>query len=440
MDFLIGVGILALGLILSIALHEIGHLVPAKLFGVKTPQYMVGFGPTLWSTTKKGTEYGLKAIPLGGYVRMLGMFPPGRPGRKRTRKDGRLTLVEEARLSALEELGEGEQHRAFYQLSVPKKLVVMLGGPTMNLLIAVALLAIVVTTVGIGTTTNTLGAVQQCLPSDVEATECTDADPAAPAAEAGLAPGDTVIAWGGQPVQDWDDLSAAIAEGGTGTVAVEVLREGATAPEALTITPALAERPVVDEDGAPVETEAGEVLTRQQPFIGISPTWELRPQPVTVVPQMSWELFTATGEIVLTLPQRLVDIAGAAFGSGERDGSVVGLVGVGRFAGEIASIDADDYGMTERAVDMTSLLLSLNMALFVFNLIPLLPLDGGHVAGALWEGLRRQIARLRGKPDPGPVDTARLLPLTYVVVIFIIGMSVLLAYADIVRPVSLMGG
>ncbi|ROR74015.1 M50 family metallopeptidase [Bogoriella caseilytica] len=440
MDFLIGVGILAFGLILSIALHEIGHLVPAKLFGVKTPQYMVGFGPTLWSTTRKGTEYGLKAIPLGGYVRMLGMFPPGRPGRTRTRKDGRLTLVEEARVSALEELGEGEQHRAFYRLSVPKKLVVMLGGPAMNLLIAVGLLAIVVTTVGVGTTTNTLGTVQQCLPGDAEATECTDADPAAPAAEAGLAPGDTVISWGGQSVSEWEDLTAAIAAGGIQATEIEVLRAGASAPETLTVTPALVERPVFDERGAVVESESGEPLTQQQPFVGISPTWELRRQPVTEVPQMSWELFTATGEIVLTLPQRLVDIAGAAFGSGERDGAVVGLVGVGRFAGEIASIEVEDYGMTERAVDMTSLLLSLNMALFVFNLIPLLPLDGGHVAGALWEGLRRQIARLRGKPDPGPVDTARLLPLTYVVVVFIIGMSLLLAYADIVRPVSLMGG
>lgn len=169
----------------------------------------------------------------------------------------------------------------------------MLGGPAMNLLIAVGLLAIVVTTVGVGTTTNTLGTVQQCLPGDAEATECTDADPAAPAAEAGLAPGDTVISWGGQSVSEWEDLTAAIAAGGIQATEIEVLRAGASAPETLTVTPALVERPVFDERGAVVESESGEPLTQQQPFVGISPTWELRRQPVTEVPQMSWELFTA---------------------------------------------------------------------------------------------------------------------------------------------------
>src|SRR5699024_9050260 len=150
-----------------------------------------------------------------------------------------------------------------------------------------------------------------------------------------------------------------------------------------------------------------------------------------------WQVLSGTVEVVLTLPERLVGITQALFGDAERDPGVMGLIGVGRFAGEIASVELSDYGAAERTADMLSLIASLNMALFVFNMIPLLPLDGGHIAGALVEGARRRLAALFGRSDPGPVDTARLMPLTYVVVIALIGMSLLLAAADIVDPITL---
>ncbi|MFH5822499.1 M50 family metallopeptidase [Georgenia sp. AZ-5] len=437
MDFVIGVLILVVGLLLSIALHEIGHLVPAKKFGVKVPQYMVGFGKTLWSRTVRGTEYGIKALPLGGYVRLVGMYPPARAGRRRqVRGDGRLTLVEEARAAALEEIGPGEEHRAFYNLSAPRKLVVMLGGPVMNLLIATVLMAVMVTGLGLAQHTSTIANVQQCVPAE-PGQECTPADPAAPGAVAGLRPGDQVLRWGSAEVESWEDVSAAIAGGGTGTVPVVVERDGER--RTVRVTPQLTERPVVDDEGAPVLDADGDPVTETRPYVGIGPTFELVRQPLTDVPSLVWNLFTGTVEVVLTLPQRLVDVAEAAFGTAERDPGVVGVVGVGRFAGEIASVDSTQYRLTERSADMISLLVSLNMALFVFNLVPLLPLDGGHVAGALWEGARRQVARLRGRADPGPVDTARMLPLTYVVVAFMVGMSLLLAYADIVNPITLTG-
>lgn len=437
MSFLVGVLVLVVGLVVSIALHEVGHLVPAKRFGVKVTEYFVGFGPTLWSRRRGETEYGVKAVPLGGYVRMVGMYPPARTDRPvRRRRDGRATLVEEAREYALAEVGPGEEHRTFSSLSVPKKLVVMLGGPVMNLLIAVVLLAVVLVGVGVPAYTATLGNVQECLPADAAATECADTDTAAPGAVADLRPGDTVLSWGGRPVQGWDDVRAAIAASGPSPATVVVERDGQE--RTVTVTPVMSERPVV-VDGE-VRTDAdGEPVTEPQPFVGIGPVAELVPQPVTAVPGRVAEAVGATVGVVLTLPQRLVDVAQAAFGEEERDPGVVGLVGVGRFAGEIASIDSERYGVVERAADLLGLLASLNLALFVFNLIPLLPLDGGHIAGALWEGLRRRVAAWRGRPDPGPVDVARMLPLTYVVVVAMVSMSLLLAYADIVRPVTLTG-
>ncbi|KAE8763755.1 M50 family metallopeptidase [Georgenia thermotolerans] len=435
MDFAIGVLILAVGLILSIALHELGHLVPAKKFGVKVPQYMVGFGKTLWSKTVRGTEYGFKALPLGGYVRLVGMYPPARRAAA-VRRNGRLSMVEEARQAALEELRPGEEHRAFYHLTVPRKLVVMLGGPVMNLLIAAVLLAVTAVGLGVAQYTTTLGNVQACVPA-AQAQECGPADPASPGAAAGLHAGDRIVRWGGTEARDWTDVATAIADGGTAPTPVVVDRAGRQVT--VEVTPRMADRPKVDASGTPVLDDAGKPVLEPRPFVGIGPTFELVRQPLGEVPGMVWQTFTGTVRVVLTLPQRLVDVAHAAFGGGERDPGVMGLVGVGRVAGEIASVDGQGYGLTERSADMLSLLVSLNMALFVFNLIPLLPLDGGHIAGALWEGARRRVALLARRPDPGPVDTARLLPLTYVVVVAMIGMSVLLAYADIVNPIRLTG-
>src|SRR5699024_6200962 len=187
MSFLVGVLVLVVGLVVSIALHEVGHLLPAKRFGVRVSEYFVGFGPTVWSRRRGETDYGVKAVPLGGFVRMVGMYPPARADRPtRRRGDGRATLVEEAREYSLSEVRPGEEHRSFYALSVPKKLVVMLGGPVMNLLIAVVLIAVTLVGLGVPVYTSTLGNVQDCLSAD--ATECTATDPTAPGAAAGLQP------------------------------------------------------------------------------------------------------------------------------------------------------------------------------------------------------------------------------------------------------------
>lgn len=435
--FVVGVLVVLLGVLLSIALHEVGHLLPAKAFKVKVTQYMVGFGPTLWSRRRGETEYGVKAVPLGGYVRMIGMFPPAAATSSARRRPGTTsmfsTLVDDAREASAAEVPPGEEDRAFYTLSVPKKLVVMLGGPVMNLLIAVVLLIVVFAGIGLPTLTSTLGAVAPCVtPADAEQ-GCAPGDPVAPGAAGGLVEGDQVVSWGGVPVADWDGLSAAIREGGTGPVEVGVVRDGVE--QALVVTPAMVERPVI-EDGAVVTDADGAPVLAPVPFVGIGPTVEVVRQPLGTALATVGDAVRQTAGVIFTLPARMIEVGEAAFGDAEREDGVIGLIGVGRVAGEMATIEADELSGTLRAINLLSIIASLNVALFVFNLVPLVPLDGGHVAGALWEGLRRQVARLRGRPDPGPVDVARAMPLAYAVILVLVAMSLVLAYADIVNPIT----
>ena len=197
--YVVGVLLMVLGIGVSIALHEIGHLVPAKAFGVRCSQYMVGFGRTLWSRRVGETEYGLKAIPLGGYVRMLGMFPPkAERHMDAAARSGRIAaMIDEARNESLAEIEPGQEHRAFYRLPTWQKITVMLGGPVMNLLIASLIFAFVIPLNGMVTPERgaRVEAVSQCVrpvPADPDAAQkpCTSADTPSPAAAAGMRPGD----------------------------------------------------------------------------------------------------------------------------------------------------------------------------------------------------------------------------------------------------------
>ena len=446
MMYLLGVLFIVLGVGVSIALHELGHLLPAKRFGLKVTQYMIGFGPTVWSRRRGETEYGLKAIPLGGYIRMIGMFPPkpgADPSQLRSSSTGRFSqLMDQARQDSMEEVRPGDEDRVFYKLSVPKKLVIMLGGPTMNLLIAVVLLAGVATTYGMRELTPQISSVSQCVTvQTVGATApvaCKAGDPVAPANRAGIRPGDRILSIGGTRVSTWDQVRAVVRPNGDRTLPLVVERDGKRL--ALSATPIFTNVPMVDDQGKPVLDAAGTVRTERVGFMGFSPTLELVRQPVTAVPGIVGTAVGQTAGVILRIPQKMVGIAQAAFGSGPRDeNGPMSVVGVGRVAGEVA--DGRIAGLAgdgvSKFVTLLMLIASLNLALFVFNLIPLLPLDGGHAAGALWEGLKRRIARLRGRPNPGYVDVAKALPIAYAMSITLIAMSVLLIYADIVNPIKL---
>ncbi len=411
MGSIVGIVVVVIGILASVALHEVGHMLPAKKFGVLVPDYAVGFGPALWKKKIGDTTYALRAILLGGYVKIVGMYAPARPGTRLLGRGGKPTLAQEAREASAEEIPEGQEHRAFYRLSAPKKIAVMLGGPLMNLLICIVLSAVTMIGIGAPAASRTIAAV----PATIQA---VSGEVASPAYEAGVQPGDTVVAWNGQPVATFAELQRAVGatpEGESAVLTVE--RDGATVD--LTVTP---------------------VTGSQARIVGVTAGYEYVSASLSDVAAANWQMFTGTTAVVTRLPQAVWQVGRSVFTDEKRDASgVVSVVGVGRLAGEVTG-DSQALGLrdTRQVVAvLLSLLASLNMALFVFNLIPLPPLDGGHILGAIYEGVRRTVARVRGAEDPGPADTARLVPVTWVVGGLLVAMSVILVVADIVKPVSL---
>ncbi|MDG9720517.1 site-2 protease family protein [Streptomyces sp. DH24] len=428
--FILGIVLFAVGLLFSIAWHELGHLSTAKLFGIRVPQYMVGFGPTLFSRRKGETEYGIKAIPFGGYIRMIGMFPPGPDGRLEARSTSPWRgMIEDARSAAFEELRPGDETRLFYTRAPWKRVIVMFAGPFMNLILAVALFLIVLMGFGITQQTTTVGSVSKCVISQSENRDtCKGSDPAAPAAAAGLKAGDRFVSFNGVRTESWNQLSDLIRANPGKDVPIVVERGG----EEVTLHAKIATNQVAKKDAGGRIVE-GEYVTAG--FLGFSAATGVVKQDFDESLTWMGDRIGEAAHSIAALPGKVPALWDAAFGDGPREpDSPMGVVGAARVGGEIATLDIPP---TQQLAMFVMLVAGFNLSLFLFNMLPLLPLDGGHIAGALWESLRRNVAKLLRRPDPGPFDVAKLMPVAYVVAGIFICFTILVLIADVVNPVRI---
>ncbi|GLY44025.1 zinc metalloprotease Rip1 [Amycolatopsis sp. NBRC 101858] len=402
MSYIIGVVLFALGICVSVALHEAGHMVTAKAFGMKVRRYFVGFGPTVFSWRRGETEYGLKWIPLGGFCDIAGM-------------------------TALDEVTPDEAPRAMWRFKTWKRTVVMSAGSVTHFILGFVVLYLMAVTMGLPNlapaTTEPVLAATSCARSTTTEAEAQDSScpPGAPtpAKTAGLQVGDKVLSVGGKPVATWDEMLAAV-QATSGPTAFQVLREGKT----LNLT---VDVPKVKRWTSAGVKEVGMIGASAQP-----PALTTQYGPVAAVGatfSFTGTMFSETAQRLVEFPERIPAVVTAIFG-GERDPNTpVSVVGASRIGGE-----AVERGIW---VLFFFLLASLNFFIGVFNLLPLLPLDGGHIAVVWYERVRDWIRARRGKVAGGPVDYTKLSGITMVLVLIGGAVTLLTVTADIVNPIRL---
>ncbi|MGH3352737.1 MAG: M50 family metallopeptidase [Nocardioides sp.] len=434
-------------ILVSIGLHELGHMIPAKAFGGKVTQYFIGFGPTVWSKQIGETEYGLKAIPLGGYVKIVGMLPPGADQLGERTDDGALKvrksntgmftqLISDARSAEWELIRPEDEPRLFYKMTWWKKVIVMAGGPSVNILIAFFVLWGVYGIYGVREPVVNEGhpvvsSLQECLLSwEDQGRECKKSDKPTPAHDAGLRPGDELISFNGTELTSW-------------TVAQELIRDNMDRAATIVIErdgeqKTLKTNTVVQERVKDVNDTSADPETAKVGFFGMSPESHVvttKEGPVYALTEMG-EMAKNAVHALVRLPVKVWHVALAIVGIEERDpNGPVSIVGGGRIAGEIASHEGLD--VAEKVSSFAFLVGGFNLFIGIFNFVPLLPLDGGHIATALWEGVRRAFAKVFRRPDPGHADPAKLLPVAYVVASALLVMGVVLIVADLVVPLHL---
>jgi membrane-associated protease RseP (regulator of RpoE activity) len=432
--FILGVVIFIVGLVVSVALHEAGHLTFAKLFGVRVNKYFVGFGRTLWSKTIRGTEYGVKPVLLGGFISMKGMFPPGSKGNleeDEPRQQSALftALVQDAPSKP------GEDNRdAFWAAKPWKRVIIMFAGPFMNLVIAVIIAAVLITS--FGTPAATIGAVAACVPTiaaTTTGTECKSTDPVSPASQVGLKASDLIVSLNGVSYPSSGLAQSLLQHSAGKAVHLVIKRDGQL--KTLSITPIPVSRDALDSNGLPLTDTSGNPVVQKLGAIGVTLGYKLVPQPITATFGAVGTELNGVWSTLGRLPAGIVGVWNSVFAGAKRsEASPVSVVGVGRAIGDITS--TSDAPVKLKVYSILTLLGELNLSLFILNLIPLLPLDGGHIVGAVWESIRRRFAKLFRRRDPGPVDLAKLMPLTVAVVAVLIAVSALLIVADLVNPVA----
>ena len=417
MAYALGVVLFAVGIIVSVCLHEAGHMYTAKAFGMKVTRYFVGFGPTLWSFRRGETEYGLKAIPAGGFVKIVGMTPQE------------------------DDVADGDQPRAFWRQKVWKRTIVLSAGSLTHFVLGFFLLWLALVGFGVAqekprdTVPAVVGTVSSCVPvtetqpQPAKDGKCGAGSVPGPAKAAGLQTGDRITSIGGTPTPTADAFMRVVRRTPSGPAQVTYVRGGQTHTATVNLTPVRR---------TPLDAPEGATTKERVSAIGIGPDVPIvtvRYGPVDGLGQAAnatRQAFAGTFTAIKKFPEKVPKLLTALSG-GKRDPETpVSVVGASRIGGEI--VDIQGY---QGAALLLSVLASLNIFIGIFNLFPLLPLDGGHIAIVWFERVRSWFAARLGRSDPGRVDYNKLMPLTYAVVLVFGAISVLTIATDIVNPVRL---
>ncbi|WP_020657542.1 M50 family metallopeptidase [Amycolatopsis benzoatilytica] len=396
--YVIGVVLFALAICVSVALHEAGHMVTARMFGMRVRRYFVGFGPTVFSFRRGDTEYGLKAIPLGGFCDIAGM-------------------------TALDEVTPEEAPRAMWRFKTWKRTVVMSAGSIAHFLIGFIVLFAMAATMGLPNVDQKpiVSTISDCVQNattidQVNNPVCKPGDPA-PAKAAGLLPGDQIVSVAGKPTSTWPDMVTQV-QAVSGPVPVVVERGGKQ--QTFTVDVPKVTRP--DQKGG----------TQSVGAVGVGVAKSIHYSALGAfggATSFTGDMFARTWDGLMAFPKRIPAVIHSIFG-GQRDPDTpVSVVGASRLGGE-----AVEAGLWQVFL---LLLASLNFFIGVFNLLPLLPMDGGHIAIVWYERVRDWIRGLRGKPAGGPVDYTKLSAITMVLIVIGGGVTLLTVTADIVNPIRL---
>lgn len=415
MAYALGVVLFALGILISILLHEAGHMATAKLFGMKVTHYFAGFGPTLWSFKRGETEYGVKAIPAGGFVKIIGMTP----------------LEDEA------EVAPEDKHRVFWRRPLWQRTVVLAAGSATHFILGFLILWVTAGFVGVSNPAfaeavdaapkSTRVSVQSCVvlkePAD---RECRPSDPTSPAKRAGLRDGDLISVINGRSVSDFEDLVTVIRATQPGPVSLSYLRDDQR--HDVTVDLVAVQRKVSPDSEETSTVAALGVYPYVDPAIPTTVTYG-PVDSIGVAADYVGQMFIGTFQALAKFPEKVPKLFTALMGEERDKETPISVVGASRLGGEIV----------EREIwPMFFLLLAvLNLFVGVFNLFPLLPLDGGHIAIAWFERARSWFYARLGRPDPGRVDYLKLMPLTYAVIIVFGLFTLLTVTADIVNPIRL---
>lgn len=403
MAFALGILVFALGIAASIALHEAGHMSTARAFGMRVRRYFIGFGPPLWQTTRGHTTYGVAALPFGGFCDIAG-------------------------LTSQDLLTDEEKPLAMYLKPWWQRVAVMSGGIAMNLLLGLVITYLVAVFAAIpnpyADRTPTVGAVS-CTADQTGPDTLAECTGPGPAGEAGVRPGDKVLAVDGVQIATFDELRSHVLVRPGETVTLTVERDGAEHDIGIVVDEVVRMNAQTGES-----FRAGAIGVASRPVE--NPTASFGP--VEAVPatfSLTGQMLQGTVEGLIAFPSKIPGVVASIFGA-ERDvAGPVSVIGASRAGGEL--VERDMWAV------FWMLLASLNFFLALFNIVPLPPLDGGHIAVIFFETFRDAVRRPRGLPPGGPVNYDRLMPVTYAMAAALLVVGVFVMVADVVNPVRIFG-